>query len=73
MPKSGVPSSGEDAHYGVTHNSRALARFLHEVKSVWRTWLSRRSQKGFLSWKAMHWLLKRYPLPSPRIVHRLGT
>jgi group II intron reverse transcriptase/maturase len=65
--------NGHYAYYGVTHNSRALGRFRNEVRSIWRTWLSRRSQKAFLSWEAMQRLLERFPLPTPRIVHRFGT
>jgi len=64
---------GHYAYYGITHNSRALGRFLHEVKATWRASLSRRSQRGLVTWKAMHRLLKRHPLPTPRIVHRYGT
>ena len=64
---------GHYAYYGVTSNYAALARFWHEVKAIWRTWLSRRSNKGFLDWPQMHRLLERYPLPEPRIVHRYGT
>ena len=64
---------GHYAYFGVTSNYAALARLWYEVKAIWRKWLSRRSQKGFLDWKAMHRLLKRYPLPAPRIVHRYRT
>ncbi|HYT86966.1 MAG TPA: group II intron reverse transcriptase/maturase [Burkholderiales bacterium] len=64
---------GHYAYFGVTSNYAALARLLYEVKAIWRKWLSRRSQKGFLNWDAMHRLMKRYPLPAPRIVHRYGT
>jgi len=65
--------SGHYAYYGVTSNSDALGRFYHEVKAIWRKWLSRRSQKGFINWKAMYRLMERFPLPRPRIVHRYGT
>jgi group II intron reverse transcriptase/maturase len=65
--------NGHYAYYGVTHNSRALARFLREVKAIWKASLSRRSQRAYLSWEAMLRLLRRYPLPTPRIVHRFGT
>ena len=65
--------SGHYAYFGVTSNYAALARLLHETQSIWRKWLSRRSQKGFVSWEAMHRLLERFPLPQPRIVHRYGT
>lgn len=64
---------GHYAYYGVTSNYVALKRFWHEVKAIWRTWLSRRSNKAFLDWPQMHRLLERYPLPEPRIVHRYGT
>jgi RNA-directed DNA polymerase len=64
---------GHYGYFGVTSNLRALGLILHEVTAIWKKWLSRRSQKGLLDWNAMHRLLKRYPLPSPRIVHRYGT
>lgn len=64
---------GHYAYFGVTSNYAALSRLLFEVKAIWRKWLSRRSQKGFLDWDAMHRLMKRFPLPAPRIVHRYGT
>ena len=62
--------NGHYSYFGVTGNSRMIARLFHETKRVWRKWLSRRSQKGALSWDKMHRLLERYPLPKPRIVHR---
>ena len=65
--------NGHYAYYGMTHNFDALGRFHCEVRRIWRTSLSRRSQKAFLSWDAMNRLLRRYPLPRPRIVYRLGT
>ena len=65
--------NGHYAYFGVTSNYAALARLVHEVKAIWRRWLSRRSQKGLVSWETMHRLLERYPLPRPRIVHRHGT
>jgi len=65
--------SGHYAYYGVTSNYGALARLHHEVKAIWKKWLSRRSQKAFIDWPAMHRLLERFPLPPPRIVHRYVT
>lgn len=65
--------NGHYAYFGVTSNYAALARLHHEVKAIWRKWLSRQSQKGLLNWNAMNRLLERFPLPSPRIVHRYGT
>jgi len=65
--------NGHYGYFGVTHNYPALARLRDEVESSWRKWLSRRSQKSFLTWTAMQRLLERYPLPKPRIVHRFTT
>lgn len=65
--------NGHYAYFGVTSNYASLARLWHEAKAIWRKWLSCRSQKGFVSWQAMHRLLERHPLPPPRIVHRYGT
>jgi group II intron reverse transcriptase/maturase len=65
--------NGHYAYYGVTSNADALGRFFYEVRAIWRKWLSRRSQKGFINWKAMYRLMERFPLPQPRIVHRYGA
>jgi len=65
--------AGHYAYFGVTGNVGALKRLVHEVKAIWRRWLSRRSQKAPLNWDTMHRLLEYYPLPQPRIVHRFGT
>lgn len=62
--------NGHYAYYGVTSNYDALARLWREVVLTWRKWLSRRSQKAYLSWAKMTRLLERCPLPPPRIVHR---
>ena len=41
---------GHYAYYGVTGNSAALSRFLHEVERRWRKWLYRRNRKRSLTW-----------------------
>lgn len=58
---------GHYGYFGITGNSKALQRFLHEVTRVWRKWLDRRSQRARVTWKRMPVLLARYPLPQPRI------
>jgi group II intron reverse transcriptase/maturase len=58
---------GHYEYFGITGNSKALQRFLHEVTRVWRKWLDRRSQRARVGWGKMLALLKRYPLPQPRI------
>jgi RNA-directed DNA polymerase len=62
---------GHDAYYGVTRNTLMLKRLRHEVKRVWRFWLNRRSQRARMTWERFHRLLKRFPLPPPRIVHSI--
>jgi len=64
---------GHYAYFGVTGNYRSLSGVWHEARRIWRKWLCRRSQKGFLTWDKMLRLLERYPLARPRIVHRYGT
>jgi RNA-directed DNA polymerase len=64
---------GHYAYFGVPSNSRAISRFAHEVRRIWHKWLSRRSQRGLLTWTAMARLLERYPLPTPRTARRSGT
>jgi RNA-directed DNA polymerase len=63
---------GHYGYFGVTLNYPALAQVWHHLKAIWKKALARRSQCGF-TWAKMHRLLERYPLPSPRIVHRYGT
>jgi len=60
---------GHYAYYGITGNSRALARFLYEVRRFWRKWLNRRSWKARMNWDKFARLITRYPLPQPRVVH----
>lgn len=62
--------NGHYSYYGVTSNYDALKRLWRVVVLTWRKWLSRRSQKAYMSWEKMTRLLERYPLPTPRIVHR---
>jgi RNA-directed DNA polymerase len=60
---------GHYAYYGITGNSRWLGYFLHEVEGIWRKWLNRRSQRASMPWERMQRLLRRYPLPRPRIIN----
>ena len=60
---------GHYAYYGITNNGRALQGFLEAVKRCWRKWLDRRNRQSEMIWDRFNRLLKRYPLPPPRIVH----
>jgi len=60
---------GHYAYYGITGNSVALDRFRDAVCRIWKRWLSRRSQRGWVSWSRFRAILARYPLPPARAVH----
>lgn len=58
---------GHFASYGVSGNSQALRRFALEVRKLLFKWLNRRGKRGTLDWDRFQLMLKRYPLPRPRI------
>ncbi len=61
--------NGHYQYYGLTGNWDCLKGFLRATERGWRKWLHRRSQRRKMVWKRFHRLLKRYPLPSPKITH----
>ena len=56
-----------------TGNSRAINSFWQATKRMWSKWLGRRGQQRPVQWDRFVQVLQRYPLPPPRIVHRLPT
>jgi len=60
---------GHYAYYGVSCNMRSLRAFYYETRRRWRRWLNSRSNRARMIWANMVRLLRRYPLPTPRIVH----
>jgi group II intron reverse transcriptase/maturase len=60
---------GHNQYYGITGNYRALSRYCRAVQEVWQKWLDRRSQRAKMTWERFNRLLRRYPLPRPRVVH----
>ena len=60
---------GHYQYYGVTGNWQSLQGFFRETTRAWRKWLHRRSQRRKMPWARFTLLLKRYPLPPPRITH----
>jgi len=66
-----VKLRGHDSYYGITGNGPSLCRFHTEVQRTWRKWLSRRSQRAFISWDRFRRLLERHPLPPARVVHSI--
>jgi RNA-directed DNA polymerase len=68
-----VMMRGHYAYYGVSGNYRRLSWYADEVASIWKKWLSRRDRRKRFLWSRFSDLLKRYPLPAARIVHRYTT
>jgi len=59
---------GHFRYYGVPHNKPALDAFRSEVARLWKRTLSRRSQKGYVTWERIGRLKRRW-FPSARIHH----
>ena len=70
--KLGEKIRGHINYFGVTANQRSLKQLVYQATRTWRAWLNRRSQKAHMTWEKMARLLVRYPLPKPRVVHRIG-
>jgi group II intron reverse transcriptase/maturase len=60
---------GHYQYYGIAGNFERIAAFHQQVRRLWHKVLSRRSQRARMHWDRMALLLKRYPLPPPRIMH----
>lgn len=63
--------TGHYQYYGITGNGPSLSRFQYWVERAWFKWLSRRSRKRDLTWARFRHILKRFPLPRPRVVHSI--
>jgi RNA-directed DNA polymerase len=65
---------GHFNYFGVSGNLRSLLQLVQAVRRVWYKWLCRRSQQAHLNCERFGDLLKRLPLPRPRILVRIwGT
>ena len=60
---------GHYGYYGITGNSYALSRFLHQVKRRWCYWLNRRSDRRCWTWDRFAQYMGVHPLPPPISVH----
>jgi RNA-directed DNA polymerase len=59
---------GYFAYHAVPTNAERLSAFRHDVVSLWRRALRRRSQKDGMTWRRIEQLSAKF-LPVPRIVH----
>src|SRR5918994_2764652 len=60
---------GHCQYYGVIFNYRALRVFKDCVVRLWRKTLSKRSQKGRMTWESFKKILTAFPLPEP-VIHQ---
>ena len=61
---------GHFNYYGIQGNSQSIINFHYEVLRIWKKWLGRRSQRGYVTWEKFNKILWRYPLPPPRLRRR---
>ena len=64
---------GHYAYYAVSDNWRRLGSYWKETGRLWFKWLNRRDQRHRHTWEWFKLLLKRYPLPTARLVFSLYT
>ena len=62
---------GHYNYYGVTDNLKGIIRFRDEVRKLLFKWLNRRGKKNCLNLEKFKQMLKRFPLPEPRIRVRM--
>jgi len=55
-------------YYGFAGNMATLNKFAYAVERMWYKWVNRRSQRKSFNWEEFQEILKRFPLPRPRIV-----
>ena len=58
---------GHYSYYGVSDNLAGIKRFAREAEKLLYKWLNRRGKRQSLSWEKFYEMLKRFPLPEPRI------
>jgi RNA-directed DNA polymerase len=62
---------GHYSFYGVNGNYWKIKEFRHLVERLLFKWLNRRSQKKSFNWENYSRYERRFPLPKPRIYHKL--
>jgi len=59
---------GHYQYYGVSDNSRSINKFYQVVRRICFKWLNRRSNRRSFNWDSFCLMLKRHPLPTPKIL-----
>jgi RNA-directed DNA polymerase len=61
---------GYYAYFAIPGNFKFLKQVRYMTIQYWFKWLNRRSQYNSYTWKGFEELLKVFPLPRPRIIHK---
>jgi RNA-directed DNA polymerase len=60
---------GHYHYYGVTHNFASINAFYRHVQWAWQRYLSKRSQRSYISWEAFYAIQERFSLIEPYLPH----
>ena len=58
-------------YYGISGNFRWLNNIYNFVKRILKKWLSRRSQRGEISWTKLNGIIEYNPIVNPKISFQL--
>lgn len=58
-------------YYGISFNFKWLVEIYYYTLKELKKWLSRRSQRGIITWEKMRAIIAYNPLVTPRITHKL--
>jgi len=61
---------GYYAYFAIPGNYRFLEAVYRKARQYWFIWLNRRSQYNSYTWDGFENLMKAFPLPRPRIIHK---
>lgn len=61
---------GHVQYYGVSSNSKAVAKFLRAAEKILFKWLNRRSQRKSFDWDKFRLYQKKHPLPKVKVHHK---
>ena len=62
---------GHLSYFGISGNYRWLQKYCYSATRIFFKWINRRSQKKSLNWEQFSLFLIAFPMPLPRIIHRL--
>lgn len=62
---------GHVQYYGVSFNSTRVSSFLFRAVRIMFKWLNRRSQRRSFNWETFELFMKRHPVPTVKVYHKL--